>query len=202
MHTSIHCLSALLLAFFALNSAAGSVQLTVTDPAGKPIPDAVVFLDSAQARTAVKPQAGVEVEQVSKQFAPRVTVVPVGSSLAFPNRDTVRHHVYSFSPVKTFDLKLYAGTPANPVLFDKPGIVVLGCNIHDQMLAWVVVVETPYFGKTNAAGQISLPTAPAGNYALKVWHPGLPTGAQPQEQALVVTQPNQSITFALKGAAL
>jgi plastocyanin len=174
----------------------------VTDPAGKPIPDAVVFLDSVQARTAVKPQAGVEVEQVSKQFAPRVTVVPVGSSLAFPNRDTVRHHVYSFSPVKTFDLKLYAGTPANPVLFDKPGIVVLGCNIHDQMLAWVVVVETPYFGKTNAAGQISLPAAPAGNYALKVWHPGLPTGAQPQEQALVVTQPNQSITFALKGAAL
>jgi hypothetical protein len=110
--------------------------------------------------------------------------------------------VYSFSPVKTFDLKLYAGTPANPVLFDKPGIVVLGCNIHDQMLAWVVVVETPYFGKTNAAGQISLPASPAGNYALKVWHPGLPTGAQPQEQALVVTQPNQSITFALKGAAL
>lgn len=202
MHTSLHRLAGFISAVFALNTWAGSVQLTVTDPAGKPIPDAVVFLDSAQARTAVKPQAGVEVEQVSKQFAPRVTVLPVGSSLAFPNRDTVRHHVYSFSPAKTFDLKLYAGTPANPVLFDKTGIVVLGCNIHDQMLAWVVVVDTPYFGKTNAAGQISLPAAPAGNYALKVWHPGLPTGAQPQEQALVVTQAGQSATFVLKGAAL
>jgi plastocyanin len=186
----------------ALHSWAGNVQLTVTDPAGKPIADAVVFLDSAQARSAVKPQPGVEVEQVNKQFAPTVTVLPVGSSLAFPNRDTVRHHVYSFSPAKTFDLKLYAGTPANPVLFDKPGIVVLGCNIHDQMLAWVVVVETPYFGKTNAAGQITLPPAPAGNYTLKVWHPALPTGAQPQEQALGVTQANQSAAFVLKGAAL
>jgi plastocyanin len=186
----------------ALHAWAGNVQLTVTDPGGKPIADAVVFLDSTQARIAVKPQNGIEVEQVSKQFSPRVTVVPLGSSLAFPNRDVVRHHVYSFSPAKTFDLKLYAGTPANPVLFDKPGIVVLGCNIHDQMLAWVVVVETPYFGKTNGTGQITLPTAPAGNYALKVWHPGLPTGAQPQEQALVVIQPNQSATFVLKGAAL
>ncbi len=186
----------------ALSAWAGNVQLTVTDTAGKPIADAVVFLDSAQARVAVKPQVGVEVEQVNKQFAPRVSVVAVGTSLAFPNRDAVRHHVYSFSPAKTFDLKLYAGTPANPVLFDKPGIVVLGCNIHDQMLAWVVVVETPYFGKTNAAGQITLPGVPPGNYALKAWHPGLPTGAQPQEQPLAVTQVNQSATTVLKGVAL
>lgn len=195
-------MAALLPVFFTLSSWAGSVQFTVTDPSGKPIADAVVFLDSAQSRAAVRPQAGLEVEQVSKQFAPLVTVLPVGSSLAFPNRDTVRHHVYSFSPAKTFDLKLYAGTPTNPVLFDKPGIVILGCNIHDQMLAWVVVVDTPYFGKTNAAGQTNLPPAPAGTYALKVWHPALPAGAQPQEQSLVVTQPNQSVTFVLKGAAL
>lgn len=181
---------------------AGAVQLTVTDPAGKPISDAVVFLDSAQAKAAVKPISAVDVEQSAKQFAPRVTVVPVGSSVAFPNRDTVRHHVYSFSPAKTFDIKLYAGTPANPVLFDKTGIVVLGCNIHDQMLAWVVVVDTPYYGKTNASGQITLPSAPAGNYALKVWHPGLAAGAQPQEQALNVTAANQSNAFVLKGVSL
>jgi plastocyanin len=202
MSISIRRLTGLLPVFMALHVWAGNVQLTVTDPAGKPVADAVVYLDSTQARGAVKPQNGVEVEQVSKQFAPRVTVLPVGSLLAFPNRDVVRHHVYSFSPAKTFDLKLYAGTPTNPVLFDKPGVVVLGCNIHDQMLAWVVVVETPYFGKTNAAGQVTLPLAPAGNYELKVWHPALPTGAQPQEQALVVTQPNQSTSFVLKGAAL
>lgn len=180
---------------------AGTVQVSVTDPAGKPIADAVVFLDSGQTKAAVKPVSGVEVEQVSKQFAPRVTVVPVGSTLTFPNRDAVRHHVYSFSPAKTFDIKLYAGTPANPVTFDKSGIVVLGCNIHDQMLAWVVVVDTPYYGKTNAAGQITLPAAPAGSYALKVWHPNLAVGAQPQDQAFSVTTANQSASFVLKGVA-
>lgn len=192
----------LLAAFMGANVWAGTVQLTVTDAAGKPVPDAVVFLDSAQAKAAVKPLTGAEVEQVGKQFAPRVSVVPVGSLVAFPNRDTVRHHVYSFSPAKTFDIKLYAGTPASPVLFDKSGIVVLGCNIHDQMLAWVVVVETPYFGKTNAGGQITLPAAPQGTYALKVWHPALAAGAQPQEQVLSVTPANQNAGFVLKGFAL
>lgn len=192
----------MLTACAALGAHAGTVQITVTDPAGKPVSDAVVFLDSAQAKAAVKPVSGTDVEQAAKQFAPRVSVVPVGSSVAFPNRDTVRHHVYSFSPAKTFDIKLYAGTPANPVLFDKPGIVVLGCNIHDQMLAWVVVVDTPYYGKTNASGQISLPAAPAGTYALKVWHPGLAAGSQPQEQSLSVSAANQSTGFVLKGVAL
>jgi hypothetical protein len=104
----------------------------------------------------------------------------------FPNRDTVRHHVYSFSPAKNFELKLYTGTPANPVLFDKPGVVVLGCNIHDNMAAWVLVVETPYFGKTNSAGDVVLPNVPAGNYRLRTWHAGLPVGAVPQDQSINV----------------
>ena len=91
---------------------------------------------------------GAEMAQKGKQFDPTVLVVPVGTSVGFPNRDTVRHHVYSFSPVKTFELKLYSGVPANPVVFDKIGIAVLGCNIHDAMTAWVVVVDTPYFGRS------------------------------------------------------
>ena len=178
---------------------AGPVQVTVTDSSGKPLSDAVVFLDSPEAKAAVKPQSGIEVEQVSKQFSPLVSVVPVGSLVAFPNRDTVRHHVYSFSPAKTFDLKLYIGTPANPVLFDKTGVVVLGCNIHDRMLSWVLVVETPYFGKTGATGQVTLATAPPGNYRLKVWHAGLATGAPAQDQALTVTAAPSEVRFALKG---
>ena len=119
-------------------------------------------------------------------FDPTVLIVPVGSDVVFPNRDTVRHHVYSFSAAKNFELKLYTGTPANPVLFDKPGVVVLGCNIHDNMAAWVLVVETPYFGKTNAAGEISLANVPAGSYRLRTWHADMPVGAVPQDQPISV----------------
>lgn len=165
---------------------AGNVNVRVTDSATKPLADAVVFLESVAAKAANKPQQGIEIAQAAKQFVPSVSVVPAGSMVHFPNRDTVRHHVYSFSPAKNFELKLYTGTPANPVLFDKPGVVVLGCNIHDNMAAWVLVVETPYFGKTNTAGDVVLPNVPAGNYRLRTWHAGLPVGAVPQDQSINV----------------
>ncbi len=180
---------------------AGSIQVQVADGAGKPLSDAVVFLDSPAAKALVKPVLGMEIEQVSRQFAPRVTVIPVGSAVQFPNRDTVRHHVYSFSPAKNFELKLYAGNPSNPVLFDKPGVVVLGCNIHDQMVAWMLVVETPYYGKTNAAGQLMLAGVPAGNYRLHVWHAGLPVGAPAHEQPLNMTSTDASVVVNLKGVS-
>jgi hypothetical protein len=115
-----------------------------------------------------------------------VSVVTAGTAVSFPNRDTVRHHVYSFSPVKKFEIKLYVGTPTAPVVFDSPGIAVLGCNIHDTMAAWVVVVDTPHHGLTGADGQISLPNVPPGAYRLRAWHPGLPPGAPALDQALQV----------------
>jgi plastocyanin len=165
---------------------AGTANVRVSDGVGKPLSDAVVFLESAAAKAANKPLAGIEVAQAAKQFVPAVTVVPAGSMVHFPNRDTVRHHVYSFSAAKNFELKLYTGTPANPVLFDKPGVVVLGCNIHDNMAAWVLVVETPYFGKTNAAGEISLANVPSGSYRLRTWHTDMPVGSVPQDQPISI----------------
>ena len=139
---------------------AASMQVQVQDGGGKPLAGAVVFLESREAQAAAKPLQGVEVAQANKQFDPQVRVVTVGSAVQFPNHDAVRHHVYSFSPTKTFELKLYAGTTANPVVFDKPGIAVLGCNIHDKMVAWMVVVETPYFGRSGADGKLSLDNVP------------------------------------------
>lgn len=165
---------------------AARVDVQVQDAAGKPLPGAVALLDSPAARAAVRPRAGLEVEQADKKFTQRVTVVPLGSEVHFPNRDKVRHHVFSFSKAKPFEIKLYTGTPANPVLFDRPGIVVLGCNIHDTMVAWVVVAETPWSGQTDALGQLRLPEVPAGAYTLRVWHPDLPPGTPPVEQALTV----------------
>jgi plastocyanin len=165
---------------------AGSVEVQVTDGAGKPLDGAAVFLESPEARAAARPMNGIEVVQTSRQFQPAVSVVTVGTAVGFPNRDTVRHHVYSFSPVKKFEIKLYVGTPAAPVVFDKPGIAVLGCNIHDTMAAWMVVVETPHHGLTSDKGLARLATVPAGTYRLRTWHPGLPPGAPALDQPLQV----------------
>ncbi len=162
------------------------LDIRVTDAAGKPVSGAVVFLDSPQAREQVRPLAGAEVAQAERRFVPAVSVVTVGTSVTFPNLDTVRHHVYSFSPVKRFEIKLYVGTPTAPVVFDQPGIAVLGCNIHDQMAAWIVVVATPWFGRTDDAGRWAAASAPPGRYTLRAWHAGMPVGAAPLERALTV----------------
>ncbi len=165
---------------------AAPVEVTVTDAAGQPLADAVVWVESAAARAAARPLAGVEVVQVNKRFEPEVSVVTTGTPVAFPNRDTVRHHVFSFSPAKRFELKLYVGTPAEPVLFDRSGIAVLGCNIHDNMAAWVVIVDTPWFAKTDAQGRARLPEVPAGRHQLRSWHAGFAVGAPALSQPITV----------------
>lgn len=177
----------IVLSFFATTALvqAAPLSVTVTDAAGKPLADAVVMLEPATGKAPVKPLPDVEISQAKRQFNPRVTLITVGTKVAFPNFDTVRHHVYSFSQAKTFELKLYAGVPAAPVVFDKPGLAVLGCNIHDRMAGFIHVVNTPYFAKTNAAGVASL-DVPAGDHTLQVWHPGLPDGQDPLRQPLKV----------------
>lgn len=165
---------------------AASLQVQVQEPTGKALPQAVVFLESREARAAVKPLQNAEIAQASRQFTPQVNVVTVGTSVTFPNRDTVRHHVYSFSPAKTFELKLYTGTLASPVVFDKPGVAVLGCNIHDNMAAWVVIVDTPYYGRSGADGKLALDNLPPGDYRLRVWHARLPVGAPAIDQPVTV----------------
>jgi plastocyanin len=150
----------------------GTLVATVTTPDGKPVADAVVVAMPADGvlPAGTRPRAE-QMEQVDKEFVPRVKPVFVGSTVSFPNRDSVRHHVYSFSPAKRFELPLYAGVPAQPVVFDKPGVVVLGCNIHDWMIGYVYVSESPWFGRTDAGGRVTLPDLPARAYAVRVWHP-------------------------------
>lgn len=176
------------------------MQVQVNAANGKPLADAVVFLDSPAAKAQARPIIGAEIAQANRQFVPLVSVVTAGSQVLFPNQDTVRHHVYSFSPAKTFELKLYSGKPSNPVLFDKSGVVILGCNIHDNMAAWVLVVETPYFGKTDANGRLTLNAVPAGNYQLRSWHNSFSVGAPVQEQSLQVGTAETSVAITLAGA--
>lgn len=178
---------------------AATVAVQLQDVAGMPLADGVVFLESREAKQLAKPANRAEIAQVGKQFSPRILVVPVGTPVSFPNRDTVRHHVYSFSPIKPFELKLYSGTSTSPVTFEKPGIAVLGCNIHDNMSAWVVVVETPFFANGDAKGLVTLHNVPAGNYRLRVWHPGLAVGSPLTDQALSVGSTDLSLNVRLGG---
>jgi plastocyanin len=150
------------------------IVATVSDEHGRPLADAVVVAVPVDqpARLPGKPREDA-IFQVDKEFVPRVSVVLAGTAVAFPNNDDVRHHVYSFSPAKRFELPLYQGTPPHPVVFDKPGVVVLGCNIHDWMVAYVYVSESPHYRLTGSDGRAALDDLPPRPYIVRVWHPQL-----------------------------
>ena len=146
-----------------------ALQVNVVDDQDRPLSNAIVALYASSAPM----QQGLGqavMDQRDRQFVPEVLVVQTGTEVTFPNSDDIRHHVYSFSPAKRFELRLYHGTTAKPVTFAQAGQVVLGCNIHDSMLGYIYVVDTPYFGLTDARGEISL-EVPAGDYRLEVQHP-------------------------------
>ena len=145
------------------------------DDRGTPLADAVVIASPVgRAPTpGPTPDASVIQDQRNKEFVPYVLAIAVGTPVHFPNHDDIRHHVYSFSPAKPFELPLYSGTPAAPVLFDKPGVVILGCNIHDWMVGYIYVSESPYFAKTGTDGTATLGALPSGDYVVRIWHPQL-----------------------------
>jgi plastocyanin len=184
-------------AFMALQHAyAADISVEVRDSKGKLLSDAVVYVESSKTANLATSKA-FEIEQKGRQFNPQVSVVQAGTQIHFPNKDKVRHHVYSFSPAKKFELKLYSGVPANPVLFDKAGTVVLGCNIHDTMLAYIHIVDTPYFAKTDANGMAKLSNLPEDSYELKVWHYALQDENKPAQQAITIKSTNQPVVIQL-----
>ncbi len=166
-----------LLAACALAAPARAADLvvTLTTPAGKPVSNAVVTVrpQGGAPRGAIRFPWPYVMAQKDMQFEPFVLIVPVGADVSFPNLDSYRHHVYSFSPAKTFELKLYSKDETRVVRFDKAGVVVLGCNIHDNMSAYVRVVDTPFAAKSNASGQAELHDLPAGAATVTIWHPFL-----------------------------
>jgi plastocyanin len=174
----------LLLALAVCAAQAVPVTVQLRGTAGQALAGAVVAVE-VKGRTGKTSSAKADVGQRERQFTPQVLVVQTGTAVSFPNFDTVRHHVYSFSPIKVIDIKLYSGTPAEPVVFDKPGVAALGCNIHDRMSAHVIVVDTPLFAVTNAQGQATL-DLPPGEHAVKAWHAGQKA---PLLQALALTVP-------------
>ena len=184
MHARFAFLAALSCAAPLANAA--NVSVAFTDAAGHALTDAVVMLEPVGAPLAVKPMQNAQIAQHDLQFNPQVTVVTVGTPVSFPNQDTVKHHVYSYSAAKTFQIKLYAGVPHTPIVFDKPGIAVLGCNIHDGMIAWVVVTDTPLWARSAASGQARVVDVPPGSYEMRVWHSSLNDTTPPQVVPLTV----------------
>jgi plastocyanin len=162
---------------------------------GQPVSNAVVSVYVKGGKAQAAPTTQANMGQRDKAFTPKVLVVQTGTSVNFPNFDTVRHHVYSFSPTHPLEIKLYAGTPAAPITFDKPGIVTLGCNIHDRMLGYIDVVDTPYFGLSDERGQLSV-DLPAGDHRVRVWTPAMGEASAGQDQAIKVG--NGPISLSIK----
>ena len=181
---------------FAGDLMGGSLEVTVKDDKGRPVSDAVAYAAATGAASAA-PRKQAVVDQRDKQFVPYVTPVQVGTAVIFPNSDNIRHHVYSFSSAKKFELPLYSGVPTQPVVFDKVGFVTLGCNIHDWMIAYVAVLPTPHFQATRQDGRAVLKDLPAGQYTVQVWHPALKGQPEALAQRVDVGGSTKNLLFTL-----
>jgi plastocyanin len=180
-------LAAAALLALASGSIAATLTVTVVRHGGKPLPGAVVMVRSLDG--AAKPALPIRavMDQLDQMFTPDLLVIPVGSTVEFPNSDKTRHEVYSFSPAHPFQLPLYSGKPYPPEHFDKPGLVTLGCNIHDFMIAYIMVTDAAFYGRTGASGVWSASAVPPGRYRIEVWHPRLAGRGEP-EQTLAVEE--------------
>lgn len=150
---------------------AAEIRARVVDTEGQPVNEAVLYAMPRGDKPRLNADELVIIDQIDKTYVPHVTVIPVGTKISFPNKDDIRHHVYSFSQAKKFELPLYEGTPANPVEFGYAGTVVLGCNIHDWMKAYIYVVDTPYFAKSGKDGELLVSSLPGGEYEVYIEHP-------------------------------
>jgi plastocyanin len=183
-------------AFSPLTAAPLSVR--VVDASGHPVRDAVVTLYPAAGARAPRPGGRYVISQEHLQFHPFLTVIPVGADVSFPNLDPTKHHVYSFSPAKRFELKLFAKDQSRTVHFDKAGVVALGCNIHDGMSAFIFVTDTVWTARTNGQGMAVFADAPGGAGRLAVWHPYLRAPGSMMQQGVAPGQRSASFSIRLR----
>jgi plastocyanin len=179
--------AALLLATLleARSAAAATLLINVQTAEGHALAGAVVTVRPLDAPARKVAPVRAVMDQVNRAFAPDLLVIPLGSTVEFPNSDSVSHQIYSFSPAKRFQLPLYQGKPYPPVHFDRAGVVTLGCNIHDEMLAYLVVTDAPWFGRTDSAGAWTA-ELPHGRYRVALWHPRLRDNGADLERELSV----------------
>ena len=192
--------SVLTLAFAPVAAHAATANIDVRGADGRPLPGAVVMIDTPRKPAPpIRFDWGTAMAQRNIQFDPHVLIVPVGSTVTFPNFDKVRHHVYSFSKAKKFDLKLYGKDDTRSVVFDHTGAVALGCNIHDQMSAFILVVDTPFAAQTDATGHATIANLPAGGVTVRIWHPSIRAPDNMLAQPATVAANGFTNTYTIRG---
>ena len=182
--------------------AAAGLDIVVVDQKGAPAASAVVMLrPEKEIDTAAVPASKATttiIDQVDETFVPFVTAIRTGESVEFRNSERVRHHVYSFSKLKPFELENDPGELSAPVRFDEPGVVALGCNIHDDMLAFVFVASSPWAAVVGADGRTRFDELPAGSYVAEVWHPRLKPGSGPPVEKVAIGAGRTEVSFSLR----
>ncbi len=174
-------------------AAAANFTAEIDDQDGRPVANAVVMLvpEARGEMPAPSSRLAAEktVDQRNETFVPLITILPRGGRLIFANSDNTMHQVYSFSAIKQFELTLPHGKTSPPVVFDKSGVAAIGCNIHDHMIAYAFVSDSPWTGLSGADGRIQIADVPAGGYTAQIWHPRLTVGAAPTARVTVGTDP-------------
>ena len=188
--------AAALVVFFSGSVYAGSLSADVARGDGTPVRDAVVSI-RAKGQDPMMAAAGTKaiMVQQGQRFRPHILPIQVGTTVEFPNRDPFRHHVYSFAAAKTFELKLFISSEADPITFDKAGVIPLGCNIHDNMLAYIYVVDTPYFDQTDKDGKTVIDALPAGEYTVEAWHPNQRSSGPATANITITADGNTQVQF-------
>ena len=178
---------------------AATLLVAVQTSDGRPLPGAVLTVQALNGLSHPGTPVNAIMDQINRAFVPDLLVIPTGSTVAFPNSDSVSHQIYSFSAAKKFQLPLYRGKPYPPTRFEQPGLVTLGCNIHDSMLAYVVVTDAPYFGRTDSSGSWST-DVPRGKYRVTVWHPRMQEGTELQRELTIEETDRAALTLRLAKA--
>jgi plastocyanin len=174
----------------------------VVDQDGHPVANAVVTL-IPDAKTSMPPASTrlvteKTIDQRNETFLPLVTIVPKGGHISFSNNDQTTHQVYSFSAVKQFEITLTRGEKSQAIAFDNVGVAALGCNIHDHMIAYAFVAESPWTALTAADGRATIADVPTGNYQTQVWHPKFPPGREPPSLRTSLSGDTARLTVTLK----
>ncbi|MEX0729291.1 MAG: methylamine utilization protein [Aquisalimonadaceae bacterium] len=186
-----------------LPHAAESLEVRVLGTDGQPLKYAVVSVHSAAPETTLGAESTPDtavMDQTGMQFTPHVLAIRKHTQVDFPNSDQVRHHVYSFSAAKRFELPLYADRPPSPIGFSATGPVVLGCNIHDHMIGYIYVVDSPLFARTSDDGTALFTGVPEqrDDLHLEIWHPSLKHDEPPHRRSLATSEPDQQLTIRLQ----
>ena len=198
MCMSRHIPTIILWLLTASGACAATVSVSVTDSGGKPASNAVVSLmPSGGAQIASHAPEKSIIAQRDETFIPLVVIVRRGGEVVFTNNDTTMHQVYSFSAIKQFEFEIDQGQISKPVAFDKPGVAAIGCNIHDQMIAYVYVADAPFAAIADANGRAEFHDVPVGAYLAKLWHPQLPPGHAWPAMTVAVTGDSSHFGFSV-----